>query len=228
MWLINSSVGRKVVMSITGLALILFLTFHMSMNLVAIFSESAYNLICEFLGANWYALVGTLGLAALFILHIFYAIWLTLQNQKARGSEKYAVYNRNKKVEWSSQNMFVLGLVVVLGLGLHLFNFWYNMQFQEIIGNHTVSLGGTTFAVTDGAGFIQYTFTQPLYVVLYVIWLIALWLHLNHGFWSALQSLGWSNDVWFKRWKVTSTVYTTLLILGFASVMVVFFVKSLM
>ncbi len=228
MWLINSSVGRKVVMSITGLALILFLTFHMSMNIVAIFSENAYNMICEFLGANWYALVATLGLAALFILHIFYAIWLTLQNQKARGNEKYAVYNRNKKVEWSSQNMFVLGFVVVLGLGLHLFNFWYNMQFQEIIGNHSVSLGGATYAVTDGAGFIKYTFTQPLYIVLYVIWLIALWLHLNHGFWSALQSMGWSNDIWFKRWKVTSTVYTTLLILGFASVMVVFFVKSLM
>ncbi|MDR2859559.1 MAG: succinate dehydrogenase/fumarate reductase cytochrome b subunit, partial [Mediterranea sp.] len=57
MWLINSSVGRKVVMSVTGLALILFLTFHMAMNLVAIISAEAYNMICAFLGANWYALV---------------------------------------------------------------------------------------------------------------------------------------------------------------------------
>ena len=88
MWLINSSVGRKVVMSITGLALILFLTFHMAMNVVAIFSGDAYNLICEFLGANWYALVGTLGLAALFIIHIF----TRLANvTKSKGSWKRKV-----------------------------------------------------------------------------------------------------------------------------------------
>ena len=61
-WLIKSSIGRKLVMSISGLALILFLTFHMSMNLVALFSEEGYNAVCEFLGANWYALVATVGL----------------------------------------------------------------------------------------------------------------------------------------------------------------------
>ena len=62
MWLSNSSVGRKVVMSVTGIALVLFLTFHMAMNLVAIISADGYNMICEFLGANWYALVATAGL----------------------------------------------------------------------------------------------------------------------------------------------------------------------
>ena len=65
MWLCNSSIGRKVVMSVTGVALILFLTFHGCMNLVALFSEEGYNMICEFLGANWYAVVATMGLAAL-------------------------------------------------------------------------------------------------------------------------------------------------------------------
>ncbi len=91
MWLSNSSVGRKVVMSVTGIALVLFLTFHMAMNLVAIISADGYNMICEFLGANWYALVATAGLAALFVIHIIYAFWLTMQNRKARGSERYAV-----------------------------------------------------------------------------------------------------------------------------------------
>ena len=86
MWLCNSSIGRKVVMSVTGVALILFLTFHMSMNIVALFSGDAYNMICEFLGANWYALVATAGLAALAVLHIVYAFWLTMQNRKARGT----------------------------------------------------------------------------------------------------------------------------------------------
>ena len=58
MWLSNSSVGRKVVMSVTGIALVLFLTFHMAMNLVALVSANGYNMVCEFLGANWYAIGG--------------------------------------------------------------------------------------------------------------------------------------------------------------------------
>ena len=91
MWLSNSSIGRKVVMSVTGIALVLFLTFHMAMNLVALFSAEGYNMVCEFLGANWYALVATVGLAALFVIHIIYAFWLTIQNRAARGNERYAV-----------------------------------------------------------------------------------------------------------------------------------------
>ena len=88
MWLFNSSVGRKVVMSVTGAALVLFLTFHACMNVVALFSKEAYNQICELLGSNWYAIVATLGLAALVAIHIVYALILTLQNRKARGNNK--------------------------------------------------------------------------------------------------------------------------------------------
>ena len=91
MWLTNSSVGRKVVMSITGLFLILFVTFHVLMNAVAIFWPDAYDAVCMFLGANWYALIGTAVLAAGFIVHIVYAFWLSWQNKKARGNEFYYV-----------------------------------------------------------------------------------------------------------------------------------------
>ena len=135
MWLSNSSVGRKVVMSVTGIALVLFLTFHMAMNLVALVSANGYNMVCEFLGANWYALVATVGLAALFIIHIIYAFWLTMQNRKARGSERYAVTEKPKTVEWASQNMLVLGIIVIVGLGLHLVNFWAKMQLPELMHN---------------------------------------------------------------------------------------------
>ena len=124
MWLINSSIGRKVIMSVTGIALVLFLTFHMSMNVVALFSGSAYNLICEFLGANWYAVVATVGLGALTVIHIVYAFILTAQNRRARGAERYAVTDWSPKVEWASRNMLVLGLIIVLGLLLHICNFW--------------------------------------------------------------------------------------------------------
>ncbi len=206
MWLINSSIGRKVVMSVTGIALILFLTFHCCMNVAALFSGEAYNTICELLGANWYAVVATLGLAALAVIHIVYAFILTAQNRRARGNQRYEVTAKPEKVEWASQNMLVLGIVIVLGLLLHLFNFWFNMMFAELTGM------SVAHNPADGFAFIQDTFANPVFVVLYIIWLVALWFHLTHGFWSALQTLGWNGKVWFCRWKVIGMVYTTVLI----------------
>ena len=105
MWLINSSIGRKFVMSISGAFLVLFLLFHSLMNFVVVISPDGYNEICKFLGANWYALVGTSVLAAGFVVHILYALLLSYQNLQARGKERYAVSKNQKSVEWSSQNM---------------------------------------------------------------------------------------------------------------------------
>ena len=220
MWLSNSSIGRKVVMSVTGLALILFLTFHMAMNLVAIFSADAYNMICAFLGANWYALVATAGLGFLVVVHIVYAFWLTMQNRAARGSERYAVNATPKGVEWASQNMLVLGIVVLLGLGLHLFNFWAKMQLPEVL--HMLGMHVDTANVTNGVYHIVNTFACPVYSILYLVWLAALWFHLTHGFWSALHTLGWNNKIWFERWRVIGIIYSSLVVLGFAAVVLFF------
>ncbi len=216
MWLSNSSIGRKVVMSVTGLALILFLTFHMAMNLVAIFSAEAYNMICAFLGANWSALIATAGLGFLVVVHIVYAFWLTMQNRAARGSERYAVNAKPKGVEWASQNMLVLGIVVLLGLGLHLFNFWAKMQLPEVL--HMLGMHADITYATDGVHHIVNTFGCPVYSILYLVWLAALWFHLTHGFWSALHTLGWNNKIWFERWRVIGNIYSTLVVLGFAVV----------
>ena len=217
MWLINSSIGRKVVMSVTGVALILFLTFHCCMNVAALFSGKAYNTICELLGANWYAVAATLGLAALAVIHIVYAFILTAQNRRARGAERYAVTDKPAKVEWASQNMLVLGLIILLGLILHLFNFWYNMMFAELLG-----IEGLAHAPGDGFGWMVETFSCPVYVVLYIIWFVAIWFHLTHGFWSAMQTFGWSGKIWFKRWKAIGIVYVTLLMLCFLVVALAF------
>ena len=219
MWLINSSIGRKVVMSVTGIALILFLTFHCAMNIVALFSGEAYNMICELLGANWYAVVATLGLAALAVIHIVFAFILTAQNRTARGKERYAVTDKPEKVEWASQNMLVLGIIILLGLLLHLFNFWYNMMFAEIVGFTAGHLP------SDGFAFIIDTFSNPIYAVLYVIWICAIWFHLTHGFWSAMQTLGISGKIWFNRWRVIGFIYVTLLMLGFLVVVLAFAFK---
>ena len=217
MWLINSSIGRKVVMSVTGIALILFMTFHCCMNVAALFSGEAYNTICELLGANWYAVAATLGLAALAVCHIVYAFILTAQNRRARGSERYAVTDRPAKVEWASQNMLVLGIIVVLGLLLHLFIFWYYMMFAELVGMETV------LSPSDGFGLMKETFGNPVFVVLYVIWLVAIWFHLSHGFWSAMQTLGWNGKVWFCRWKAIGIAYVTILMVCFLVVVLAFF-----
>ena len=217
MWLCNSSIGRKVIMSVTGIALILFLTFHCCMNVVALFSGEAYNMICELLGANWYAVAATLGLAALAVIHIVYAFLLTMQNRRARGTERYAVTDKPAKVEWASQNMLVLGIIILLGLVLHLFNFWYNMMFAELF--HIADPLGNP---ADGFGYIKQTFSNPVYVVLYIIWIAAIWFHLSHGFWSAMHTLGWNGKTWFCRWKVIGLVYTTLLMLGFLVVVLAF------
>ncbi len=215
-------------MSITGCALVLFLLFHMAMNVVAVIGDgSAYDMICAFLGANWYALVGTVGLAACVVVHFIYAFILTWQNRKARGNVRYAVTVTEKGVDWSSKNMLVLGIIVILGLGLHLSHFWAKMQLQELMGNHEIALAtGAVVGPTDGVEIIKYVFSQWYNVVLYLVWFAALWFHLTHGVWSMFQSAGAANDKWLPRLKCVSNLISTVIFLGFAVVAVVFFVKG--
>mgnify|MGYP000573882856 CR=1 FL=1 len=148
---------------------------------------------------------------------------------QARGNERYAVVDKPKTVEWASQNMLVLGIVVIVGLGLHLVNFWAKMQLPELMHNMGAHADMLTLAyAANGVYHIQNTFSNPVFVVLYLIWLGALWFHLTHGFWSSMQSLGWNNKVWINRWKCISNIYSTIVVVCFALVVVVFFIKSLM
>ena len=221
MWLLNSSNGRKLIMSISGLFLILFLLFHLCMNIAAVFSGEAYNMVCELLGTNWYALVGTLVLAAGVVVHFVYAIMLTLQNRRARGADRYATSARPKGVEWASQNMFVLGVIVILGLILHLTHFWANMMLAELAGVHG------EIAPTDGAAFINFYFQGNIVnTVLYLIWFAALWFHLTHGFWSAIQTLGWNNNIWLSRWECISKWVATIICGLFAIVTIIFYLNG--
>ncbi len=229
MWLTSSSVGRKFIMALTGAALVLFVTFHCLMNSVALLWPAAYNAICEFLGANWYALVASIGLAALFVIHIIYAFWLTIQNRKARGNDRYAVTARPKGVEWSSQNMLVLGIVVVVFLALHLYHFWYKMQFTEIAAsgvNDWYQYQGAPVPPAAGTLFIQIAFSNIWTLVVYLIGFVALWFHMTHGFWSMFQSIGWDNTAWIPRLKCIANWWTTIVIGLFALQAVVFYVQA--
>lgn len=220
----TSSIGKKLIMSISGCFLVLFLAFHMCMNLALLFSPEAYNAICEFLGANWYALVGTAILAAGVLVHFVYAFILTIQNRKARGNIRYAVTAKEEGVSWASKNMLILGIIVILGLLLHLKDFWANMQLVELLGEHTNSYG---LSPVDGAGAVEEVFGNPVFCVLYLVWLAALWLHLNHGVWSMLHTMGFNSKVWMKRVKCIATIVSTLVIAGFMLVVVVSFIRTL-
>ena len=227
MWLLNSSIGKKLIMSISGLFLVLFLLFHLSMNVAAVFSGEAYNMVCSLLGSNWYAVAATLVLAAGVVIHFVYAIILTLQNRKARGNDRYAINARPKGVEWASQNMFVLGLIVILFMLLHFSQFWYKMMFAELIGHHEVALGSAMVSPQDGAAFINYYFQgNAVITVLYLIWYVALWFHLTHAFWSAIQTLGWNNTIWMNRWECISKIVATVICGLFAIITIIFFLNG--
>ncbi|WP_290452690.1 succinate dehydrogenase cytochrome b subunit [uncultured Muribaculum sp.] len=220
MWLTSSSIGRKLVMAVTGACLVLFVTFHCLMNAVAIACPAAYNVICEFLGANWYALAASAGLALLFVIHIFYAVWLTLQNRKARGADRYAVSVKPATVEWSSQNMLVLGIVILAFLVVHMVQFWAKMQLVEMTGAES------TLPPAMGTLFIQEAFSHIYTPIIYIIGFAALWFHMNHGFWSMFQSAGWTNNTWLPRLRKISCWYTTIVIALFVAQAVVFTVNA--
>jgi succinate dehydrogenase / fumarate reductase cytochrome b subunit len=203
-----SSITKKLIMAISGAGLVIFLLFHGSMNLVAIFSEDGYRMICEFLGANWYAIVGTIGLAVLVAVHLVYAFILSYQNRKSRGNKKYAVTERPEGVSWASRNMLALGVFILFGLALHLYDFWAKMQLAEIRGG----------VPADGIDRLKFIFSSNYLSIMYLIWLVAIWYHLSHGIASVMQSIGWSNIVWQSRIEFLGKLFAFIIVAMFASV----------
>ena len=216
-------------MALTGACLVLFVTFHVLMNAVALIWPTAYNAVCEFLGANWYALIASAGLALLFIIHIIYAVWLTLQNRRARGNDRYAIAGAAPGVEWSSKNMLVLGIVVVAFLIVHMIQFWSKMQLQELM-SHNLSayptVNGLAADPAYGTLFLQMAFQNWWTPVIYIIGFIALWFHFNHGFWSMLHSIGWDNGTWLNRLKKISCWWTSIVVALFIAQAIVFTVRA--
>jgi succinate dehydrogenase / fumarate reductase cytochrome b subunit len=199
------------------------------MNAVAICWPEAYNVICRLLGANWYALVASAGLGLLFVIHIIYALWLTIQNRRARGNDRYAVTARQPQVEWSSKNMLVLGIVVVAFMIVHLIQFWAKMQLVELLGcgpDSWAQVNGAPASPELGTLFIQAAFSSWWTPVVYIIGFVALWFHFNHGFWSMFQTVGWNNTVWINRLKKISCWWTSIVVALFIIEAVVFTVQA--
>ena len=210
----TSSIGKKLIMSISGLFLILFLLIHLVANGTYLFSNEAFEMACEFMSLPIVTIMVPV-LAAGFIVHIVYAFYLTALNLKARGSKRYEVANKAKTDSWASKNMLVLGIIVLGFLTVHLTHFWAKMQLLEFMGEEAI----------NPIVLMEQVFASPIMLAVYIVWFIALWFHLTHGFWSAFQTIGLNNSIWLNRWKAIAYVVATILVLGFIVVAVVAYMR---
>ncbi|MEE4197836.1 MAG: succinate dehydrogenase cytochrome b subunit [Bacteroidales bacterium] len=217
----TSSIGQKFFMSITGIFLMLFLVVHLSINsLLLVGDGELFNVAANFMGSNFIMKIIEPILALGLILHIIYAAYITLKNQKARP-QNYKVLNRSK-ADWASKNMFILGGLVLIFLVIHLANFFWHIKFGTV---DPISYNGgeeihDIYSLVSGL-FINWWW----YDVIYILGAVFLFLHLTHGFWSAFQTLGWDNDKWIRRLKVVAYLYAIIIAGGFATIPVYFLIK---
>ena len=204
---LTSSIGKKVIMSLSGLFLIMFLCVHLSVNLLLLVGPDAFNAGCEFMSLPVIKVIEPI-LALGFIVHIVWASILTIQNQKARPT-KYAMRSQSQNCTWPSRNMYILGALVLAFLALHICNFWFSFKFGDI---------------TDHYELVSTTLMQPVYAIIYIIAAILLGLHLSHGFWSAFQSIGFSNQIWRKRLEYIAYFFAIVFAVGFSIIPIYFMV----
>jgi len=210
---LNSSIGKKFLMSLSGLFLITFLLVHLIVNSTILFDKSGvlFNDMAHFMGTNPIIKIVEPILAIGFILHILYAMILTLQNQKARP----VGYERKDSAfssTWPSRNMFILGTVIFTFLVIHIANFFWKIKFSgsELLETSVVNGIENTYLMVTTL-FIKWWWID----LIYVIGAIALGLHLTHAFWAGFQTLGLSDNRWRKRLEIVGWIYTIIVAGGF-------------
>ncbi len=219
---LSSSIGKKFLMSITGLFLVTFLFIHLSLNALLLVNDDGelFNAAAHFMATNPLIKIMEPILALGFIVHIIYASLLTLQNQKARGSDRYASGNSTPDVSWASKNMYILGATVLAFLIVHIAQFWVKFKITKELEPTHIDIAGVKTEVENAYFLVNKTFGILWVVIVYVIGSIGLAWHLSHGVWSAFQTLGWSNTLWRKRWEVIGTVIAWIFGIGFSAIAV--------
>ena len=211
-----SSITKKLIMSISGLFLIVFLLLHMTINFFSVIdtfkgtygaADGLFQAGCDFMALPIITIMVPV-LAAGFLVHIVYAFILSWGNYKARGTERYAVANKTKAESWAAKNMLILGVVVLGVVAFHLNHFWADMQLAEFQGHHA----------ENPYVLLNATFSSWIWVAVYIVWFVALGLHLCHGFWSSFQSMGLSNKNWEKRLLYIGYVFVAVIVAGFSVV----------
>ncbi len=219
----NSSIGKKIVMSLTGIFLILFLTVHLIGNLQLLIPDGGktFNEYAHFMGHNKLIQIVSIGNFFFILLHIVYGIMLTLGNQKARPVQ-YAHAGATKKVSWSSKNMALLGTVILIFLVVHLQAFWAKSKFGGL--EETALAGGVHGHDLYKATVIA--FKEWWIVVLYVISMVGLAFHLIHGFQSAFQTIGFNHRKYTPFIKALGFGYAIIVPLLYAIIPVIMFFQN--
>lgn len=214
---LNSSIGKKIIMAVTGLLLILFLVIHLLNNLLLFLGPEIFNEnVARLEAIKPIVRVIELILASIFIFHIYNALKLYFENKKA-NPQKYAVNASSKNSTFYSRYMTVTGVIILVFLILHLGTFWrsYNFGVHPADGSHPY------YAI------IQDAFANPFIAIFYIIAMMVLGSHLNHAFQSAFQTFGWESKKFTPLVKKISTLIAIIMTIGFASIPVFFYLASL-
>lgn len=233
----TSSIGKKFIQSISGAFLILFLLIHGTINFFSVIDsftgkygiaandeilfskgDGLFKLGCDFMSTPVVDIMVPI-LALGFVVHIAFGIWLSVQNLQRRGGiNRYAVPSKAKNDSWSAKNMFVLGIIILGFIGFHLTHFWAKMQLPEMFG--IGNFENNPYCLLNA------TFGKWWILALYLVWFFFIWLHMNHGFWSMFQSIGWNNKKWLPRLRVIGIVVSTLIIMLFVATAVNAFIQA--
>lgn len=214
---LTASIGRKFVMSISGIFLMAFIAVHLGLNILLIFDDSGalFNEGAHFMATNPLIKIMEPVLGLGFIIHIIWAFFLEFQNWKARPV-KYAKKNMSGASSWASRNMLVLGALVLVFLVIHIINFFWVIKFNPHEMS-VVTVGGQE--MEDTYSLVANLFKGSVaYCIFYILGGILLGLHLSHGFWSSFQTVGLNNKFWLKRWHVIGQIYAFIVAVGFAAI----------
>lgn len=209
----KSSIGKKVIMGLTGLFLVSFLVVHVGINSLIYANDNGetFNAGAHFMAHNPLIRVMEIVLFAGLILHAVQAIILTMENKKARPIA-YAMTNGAANSSWYSRSMALLGILLLMFLVVHLGNFWVPTK-QALMANEEHNTFENLKAV----------FSQWYFVVIYLIGVFALCYHLLHGFQSAFQSLGLNHKKYTPTIKKIGIWFSIIVCLLFASMPVTMF-----
>lgn len=218
--ILNSSIGRKFAMALSAFFLMIFLLQHFAINLLSVLSPDTFNDVSHFMGTFWvvqYIFQPILIFGVLF--HFIMGFVLEIRNRKARQFS-YAKNNGAANSTWMSRNMIYSGLVILLFLGLHFYDFWFpEINTKFIQGDMSGLLPDGNYRYYEE---LQHKFVDAWRVVIYCLAFIFLALHLLHGFSSAFQSVG-ANNKYTKGLKGFGKAYAILIPLGFIFIAVFHF-----
>ena len=204
----KSSLGKKLVMGITGLFLISFLLVHCFLNSLIFLNDGGetFNLGAEFMSKNWIIRAMEIVLFGGLLWHIIQAAILTRENKKARPVA-YAVSNPSANSKWYSRSMGLLGTILLIFLIIHLRHFWVVSRFTDEITSGRETLFNE----------MKEVFSQLWVVILYCLAMVSLGYHLLHGFKSAFQTLGWNHVKYNSIIEKTGVIFSIVLPVLFAA-----------